>query len=497
MITLSMIVKNEEKFLRGCLESVSDVVDEIIIVDTGSTDNTINIAREFSAKVYEFTWNDSFSDARNFALSKSTGKYILYLDADERLTNDSKNELKELAQNDERKGYYCRISNIDEVNKKPSVMKYVRFFPNDNSVRFEGRIHEQIEHSLLRNQISLADSKIKIEHLGYNLSEENKQEKATRNLLLLLKDFSENPSSYNAFQIAQTYAVLNDRTKSESYFKLALNDKKLKPEYLSLAYRYLAVNAAERNNLNEAVSFCDKSLEADPNQPISILVSANLNFQNKQFEKAFKLYNEAYQLNREFLLGKRDSFQTIYLDNRLILLEAMHAFLIANQKNLFEKFLGYLKNENDEISVNDYQIINYLYQITSCSDLPKYIDLVNKENLTIVMILLKNIDMDLASEIYSKLYENFPDNTAFIKQYAEFNILTGNTKYAEILLNRCYHQSSDPSMIFYLVSFYVKNNMPEKIKPVLETAGKRFKDDEIVSKQLLILQNKLKAFISN
>lgn len=496
MITLSMIVKNEEKFLRGCLESVCDVVDEIIIVDTGSTDNTINIAREFSAKLYEFKWNDNFSDARNFALSKSTEKYILYLDADERLANDSKTELKKLAQNDERKGYYCRILNIDEVNKKPSVMKYVRFFPNDNSVRFEGRIHEQIEHSLLRNQISLSDSKIKIEHLGYSLSEESKKIKAARNLQLLLKDHSENPTSYNAFQIAQTYAVLNDKNNAESYFELALNDQNLKPEYLSIAYRYLAVNAAERNNLDKAIKFCEKSIEVDRYQPISILVLANLYFQNKQFEKAFNLFKEAYQLNREFNLGKRDSFQTIYLDNRLILLEAMHVFLMTNQKNLFEKFLGYLKNENDEISVNDYKIINYFYQRTSNTDVPKNIDLVNKENLPIILILLKNIELDSASKIYQKIYEKFHDNTAFIKQYAEFNILSGNTEYAEMLLNSCYHQSSDPSMIFYLVSFYVKNNMPEKIKSVLETAGKRFKDDEIVFKQLLILKDKLKTFIS-
>ncbi|WP_337872164.1 glycosyltransferase family 2 protein, partial [Ignavibacterium sp.] len=81
-ITLSMIVKNEERYLEDCLNSVKNVFDEIIIVDTGSTDNTLKIAEKFNAKVFHFDWINDFSAARNFALSKSTGEWILYLDAD-------------------------------------------------------------------------------------------------------------------------------------------------------------------------------------------------------------------------------------------------------------------------------------------------------------------------------------------------------------------------------------------------------------------------------
>ena len=77
-LTLSMIVKNEEQYLHGCLKSVKDVADEIIIVDTGSTDSTKDIASSFGAKIYDFDWIDDFSAARNFALEKSTGDWILY-----------------------------------------------------------------------------------------------------------------------------------------------------------------------------------------------------------------------------------------------------------------------------------------------------------------------------------------------------------------------------------------------------------------------------------
>ena len=84
-----MIVKNEERFLRNCLESAKGVVDEIVIVDTGSTDGTLAIAREYGAKIIEHAWNDDFSEARNVSLQHATGTWALWLDADEEIAPDS------------------------------------------------------------------------------------------------------------------------------------------------------------------------------------------------------------------------------------------------------------------------------------------------------------------------------------------------------------------------------------------------------------------------
>ena len=84
-ISLCMIVKDEEKFLPTCLESVKGYVDEIIIVDTGSTDRTIEIARRYNAKIYCHAWENSFSKARNYSLKYATGDWILILDADEEI----------------------------------------------------------------------------------------------------------------------------------------------------------------------------------------------------------------------------------------------------------------------------------------------------------------------------------------------------------------------------------------------------------------------------
>ena len=82
-ISLCMIVKDEEEMLPGCLAAVAEHVDEIVVVDTGSTDRTVEIAESFGANVVEFPWNGSFADARNVSLDHATGDWILWLDADE------------------------------------------------------------------------------------------------------------------------------------------------------------------------------------------------------------------------------------------------------------------------------------------------------------------------------------------------------------------------------------------------------------------------------
>jgi glycosyltransferase involved in cell wall biosynthesis len=95
-ISLCMIVKNEEDVLGRCLESVKDIADEIIIVDTGSTDSTKEIAKKYTNNIYDFEWVDDFSKARNFAFSKATKQYIMWLDADDVILEKDKIKLEKL-----------------------------------------------------------------------------------------------------------------------------------------------------------------------------------------------------------------------------------------------------------------------------------------------------------------------------------------------------------------------------------------------------------------
>lgn len=142
-----MIVKNEENVLARCLDSIKEVSDEIIIVDTGSTDNTINIAKQYTDNVYRYQWNDDFATARNYSLSKASKEYIYTADADEVLDADNIEKFKKLKQTllseiDIVQMYYTNqlehntTYNYDK-ELRPKLYKRLREF------RFEGQIHEK------------------------------------------------------------------------------------------------------------------------------------------------------------------------------------------------------------------------------------------------------------------------------------------------------------------------------------------------------------------
>lgn len=242
-LTLSMIVKNEEKYLKDCLESVKGVVDEIVIVDTGSTDKTIEIAKEYKAKIYHFDWINDFSAARNYALQYSSGEWILYLDADERLAPNSIREVKRLISGVAKIGYYCTVKSIDSENERDHAIRYVRLFKNSKEIKFTGKVHEQITPSLIENNYQLAHSSILINHLGYDVSREEKEAKAKRNLELLLSDYQQNKTAYLEFQLGQTYFILEDYEKADEYFKLALKSQELSNDLKAECLSYLAQQA--------------------------------------------------------------------------------------------------------------------------------------------------------------------------------------------------------------------------------------------------------------
>lgn len=146
ILSLCMIVKNEEDTLPNCLNSVKGIFDEIIIVDTGSTDKTIDVAHRYTEKVYTYSWQDDFASARNYSFSKSTSDYIMWLDADDILLPDDAIKLMKLK---------LRLSNYEEVAAKYNVgfdedgnvtLEYYRerIFLNNGKFQWSGKIHETI-----------------------------------------------------------------------------------------------------------------------------------------------------------------------------------------------------------------------------------------------------------------------------------------------------------------------------------------------------------------
>lgn len=139
-----MIVKNEEKVLKRCLNSVKDIVDEIIIVDTGSTDKTKEIAKNFTDKVLDFKWIDDFSKARNYSFSNATKDYILWLDADDVITKENKNKIQKLKNTLNKNTDIVMMRYVTSINPHFSYYRE-RLLKREKEYKWKSPVHEVIE----------------------------------------------------------------------------------------------------------------------------------------------------------------------------------------------------------------------------------------------------------------------------------------------------------------------------------------------------------------
>ncbi len=167
-----MIVRDEEKNLPKCLESVRGIFDEIVVVDTGSTDRTVEVARSFGARVFDFVWVDDFAAARNAALARATGDYAFWLDADDVVEPPERETLQVLLdslRSDQDCGYVvrCACDPGEDGSGGETVVDHIRLFPLHEGIRWTYRVHEQILPALRRAKIPVRWTDLVVRHTGY------------------------------------------------------------------------------------------------------------------------------------------------------------------------------------------------------------------------------------------------------------------------------------------------------------------------------------------
>ncbi len=206
-----MIVRNEENILSACLESAADLVDEVVVVDTGSTDHTRDIARQFRARVFDFPWVDSFAAARNESLRHATGDWIFWLDADDRIDAANRTKLKRLfaGLGKENKAFEMKYICLPKPgNVVTPIRKHVRLFRNHPQARWKNRIYEDIITSLTSLGASVVTTDISINHAGYQDPAVSAR-KFERDLRLLQLDYAEGiDKPFALFNMGRIYLAM-------------------------------------------------------------------------------------------------------------------------------------------------------------------------------------------------------------------------------------------------------------------------------------------------
>ncbi|MHC1682475.1 MAG: glycosyltransferase [Clostridiaceae bacterium] len=293
MITLCMIVKNEEKNLSKCLSSIKSKVNEIIIVDTGSTDKTKEIAKKYTDKIFDYVWNDDFSAARNFSISKASNNWILILDADEIVNTFNKNKILEfIKENQKLVGRMKRINTFEDANGKKRQLERVNRLFNKNYFTYSGIIHEQVT-TKNGEDYNTRDIDIIVDHIGYEKEVLNKTNKIKRNKELLQKAIlSNNNDPYLYYQLGKTFYLEKDYISAIKNFEASIKaGADVKYEYvedLIESYGYALINSEK---YNEALTL-KKYEDIYKNKPDFNFIMGLIYMNNAMFKEAVTKFVE-------------------------------------------------------------------------------------------------------------------------------------------------------------------------------------------------------------
>jgi glycosyltransferase involved in cell wall biosynthesis len=301
LFSLCIIVKNEEKMLRDCLKSVDGLVDEIILVDTGSSDKTKEIAKEFGAKIFDFPWINDFAAARNESLKHATGEWILYLDADERVAPMNNKKLRNILQKADPKlgALLCTIESIhyaDDDNQALHRGAYPRLFRNLGypKINFTGRVHEQISPSIRDAGLGMLGSDIVIKHEGYNTTKDVMESKIKRNYKLLIDHVNEEPTNaYAWYQLGQTLAQMKLNKEAEEAILFAVECGNLSDSVYASAANSLSKMSGSRRDFEKALWWSEESLGKAPEQVYGMTLKANSLLQLKRGKESVICFEKA------------------------------------------------------------------------------------------------------------------------------------------------------------------------------------------------------------
>lgn len=442
LLSVCMIVRNESQLLGDCLDSVAGVADQIVVLDTGSEDNTVEIARSKGAEVHSFDWCDDFAAARNASLRYTRGKWILWLDADERLAVDSVSALQNIVQHAGINRYYrVTLKNRTREAGNYQLTSAHRLFPNRQGFKFRGKIHEHILPPAGSTRFSEAESGVVIEHLGYALSEEITAKKEQRNRKLLEQMVAENPrDAFACFNLAQHLDLHENLREAERHYQKVLSLKTFSPPMTAVVLNNLAGLSIKKADYDAARRYALQSVKIKTHQVGGYYHLYRVaHFTQNQDE-------ELRWLRKLDEISARINAQNPALPSDLMLEQRTIKFTLARilHKQHQWREAGKLLRECLSDKPNDRETLGLLADIAlKEQDIPaarKYLETLYQNHpdhlaagKLLATLQIKQKDFSAAIATYEKLLERFPADVEVLKRLIGLHGATGALEKARQL----------------------------------------------------------------
>ncbi len=315
-VSVCMIVRDEEATLARCLNSLGDLASQLVVVDTGSQDRTVEIARSFGAEVYRFQWVDDFSAARNESLRYARGEWIFWLDADDELSPEAVAQIKNAVASGQADAYVCHVASR-LPNGTEDIVPHTRLFRNGLGIRFHGRVHESVWTDVIARGLKALDTDIVIVHHGYEADWAVLRSKHERNLAYVEKELErhpDNPGLLCYFGMAKM--GLGDQAAGEAALRRVIE---LPPTdvrfdsfrfwaWASLIRLYLA-----RGEDETARQMLNRALGEFPGHPYFLALKGDMAFRSGELSEAWSLWRAAYERDHALVWGYRPDRKSLAL----------------------------------------------------------------------------------------------------------------------------------------------------------------------------------------
>jgi len=292
---LCLIAKDEENNISRCIESVQDIIDELVVVDTGSRDNTVKIAESLGAKIYHYPWDDNFSNARNFAMGQAKSAWLLLLDADEEVDRSGLDAIVSFINTTNLDGAYFRVRNYIGTYSPEDFTLHnaLRLLRSNGKYRYAGAIHEQIVCDDMKGFPDRFETlNVILNHYGYLDETIAKKQKRKRNMPILEQELEKNPEDFFAqYYLGNEYLALNDLNKASVYYLKSYEEAKKHNMIFAHLYLRMITCLEALGDFKQSLYFIAEALNIFPLCTDFEFIRAVIFFRTRRYTLAIQSLN--------------------------------------------------------------------------------------------------------------------------------------------------------------------------------------------------------------